>query len=66
MDKHVTLLRPQAHKPVRTIRIRIHTTHQHPAGVVRITDTQVQAGSTATGWVPHVTEMPWVVGVRGG
>ena len=26
MDKHVTLLRPQAHKPVRTIRIRIHTT----------------------------------------
>lgn len=29
----------------------------------KVTDLLLQAGTTATGWVPNVTEMPWTSGV---
>ena len=48
-----------------TIRVRVQATT--PAGASLIVgDVLLQAGSIASGWVPHVTEMPWTAGVVGG
>jgi hypothetical protein len=48
-----------------TIRVRLTVTAPSPAGVT-VADVLLQAGGTASGWVPHVTEMPWTAGVVGG
>lgn len=48
-----------------TIRIRLSAAAPPPAGIT-VADVLLQAGGTATGWVPHVTEMPWIAGVVGG
>lgn len=58
-------VRPQAGKKV--VKIRFRVTADLPAGAsASIGDVLVQAGGTATGWVPHVTELPWMAGVVGG
>ncbi len=52
----------------RVLKVRIRVSVGLPAGgaSVRVADVLLQAGGTATGWVPHVTEMPWTSGVVGG
>jgi len=50
---------------VLTIRLRVQTTTT-TAGTTGVYDVLLQAGSTATGWVPHVTEMPWTSGINAG
>jgi hypothetical protein len=50
---------------VLTIRLRIQATTT-TTGTTGIYDVLLQAGSTATGWVPHVTEIPWTAGITAG
>lgn len=52
-------------RPV-TIRMRVTCTPPTPASRIRVADLLLQPGNTATGWVAHVTEMPWLAGVVGG
>ena len=33
---------------------------------VTVTDVMVQPGRSVSGWLPHVTELPWAAGVVGG
>ncbi len=63
--KALNLQPKQGGRPIHKIRLRIQTTHENPDGATTLADIQLQAGGTATGWVPHVTEMPWVAGVVG-
>lgn len=35
------------------------------AGQVRVTDVMLQPGASVSGWLPHVTELPWSSGVTG-
>ena len=48
------------------VRVRLVATLPTTAGSVTISDVLLQPGAIATGWVPHVTEMPWMAGVIGG
>lgn len=41
-----------------TLRLEI----KDPVGV-KVTDVQLQPGAAASGWLPHVTELPWSAGV---
>lgn len=60
-------IQPQGgQEKVLKLRLRI-TVAGLPAGAaVEITDTMLQAGTIASGWAPHVTELPWTTGVAGG
>jgi len=42
-----------------TVRIEI----ADPAAPVTVTDVMLQPGGAASGFLPHVTEMPWSAGV---
>lgn len=56
--------RGSAARPV-TVRVRLSVAA--PAGAsVTVADVMLQAGGTASGWVAHVTELPWIAGVVGG
>lgn len=57
--RRVTLRNPSISKQTLTIKVKVTT----PDGDVRVTDLILQAGTTGTGWVPNVTEMPWTAGV---
>lgn len=57
-------IRPGESKRIVKVRLRVRVTN--PAGTVTVADVLLQAGGTATGWVPHVTEMPWTAGLVGG
>ncbi|QNL30975.1 hypothetical protein SEA_GAECEO_21 [Microbacterium phage GaeCeo] len=50
---------PNSFKQTLTIQVKVTSA----GGDVKITDLILQAGSTGTGWVPNVTEMPWTAGV---
>ncbi|AVJ49767.1 hypothetical protein PBI_LUCKY3_20 [Microbacterium phage Lucky3] len=50
---------PNTFKQTLTIKVKVTTAD----GDVKVTDLILQAGSTGTGWVPNVTEMPWTAGV---
>lgn len=59
-------VRPQT-ATARPVTIRLRLAVSAPAGAaVVVSDVLLQAGGTATGWVPHVTELPWTAGVVGG
>ncbi len=58
-ERRVVVQNPSTYKQTLTIKVRITT----PEGDVKITDLILQAGTTGTGWVPNVTEMPWTTGV---
>lgn len=46
------------------IKIRI-TAKGAPAGAsVEVTDVQLQPGAGVSGWLPHVTELPWSAGIK--
>jgi len=55
----VTVRNPNSYKQTLTIKVKITTVY----GGVEATDLILQAGTTGTGWVPNVTEMPWTAGV---
>jgi hypothetical protein len=48
---------------VLTVKVRVASGHPSAEGAVTVTDVLFQAGGTVTGWVPHVTEMPWTAGI---
>lgn len=49
-----------------TIRIRLSVAAPAASARLVVGDVLLQAGGIASGWVPHVTEMPWTAGVVGG
>lgn len=53
-------------RKVRTIKMRVKITMPGSSAVLKIADVQLQAGTVATGWTPHVTELPWSQGVTSG
>lgn len=53
------LRNPSSNKQTLTIKVKVLTA----APAVEVTDLILQAGTTGTGWVPNVTEMPWTTGV---
>ncbi|QFG04690.1 hypothetical protein SEA_CHICKENKING_20 [Microbacterium phage ChickenKing] len=57
--RRVIVRNPNSFKQTLVIKVKITT----PDGDVKVTDLILQAGSTGTGWVPNVTEMPWTTGV---
>ena len=57
-------VRPQGGRRPLTVRVRLQA--EAPAGAsVTVADVLLQAGGTASGWVPHVAELPWTSGVVG-
>jgi len=47
----------------RVARITVRVEIVDPAARVDVTDVMLQPGGAASGWLPHVTEMPWSAGV---
>ncbi|WP_300345506.1 hypothetical protein [Nesterenkonia sp.] len=45
------------------IRLRIQVNPLPAGATVEITDLMLQPGGTHSGWLPHVTELPWSAGV---
>ncbi|WIC89578.1 hypothetical protein SEA_GARDENB_20 [Microbacterium phage GardenB] len=59
MIRRVQIANPASYKQTVTIHVKVTTAD---AGV-EITDLLLQPGTTATGWVPAISEMPWTTGV---
>lgn len=59
MMRRAVFRNPNSYKQTLTIKVKVTTAN----GNVKITDMILQAGTTGTGWVPNVTEMPWTTGV---
>uniref|UniRef100_A0AAU6R6Z4 Minor tail protein n=1 Tax=Micrococcus phage Olihed TaxID=3092209 RepID=A0AAU6R6Z4_9CAUD len=57
--RRVIVQNPNSYKETLTVKVKVIT--EDPG--VKVTDLIFQAGTTGTGWVPHVTEMPWTTGV---
>lgn len=57
------IIRPDG-RPVK-IKVKLIVKGLPVAAEVRVTDMMVQPGKVVTGWVPHVTEIPWSSGVAG-
>jgi hypothetical protein len=68
MRRRIAQIRPQDSygKAALTLRVRLTVKDLPDGAQVKVADLLLQAGSTATGWVPHVTEMPWTAGIVGG
>ncbi|MHA7227827.1 hypothetical protein [Glutamicibacter soli] len=45
------------------IKLRIKSSGAPASANVEITDVMFQPGAAVSGWLPHVTELPWVAGV---
>lgn len=45
------------------IRIRIKVENMPEDAEVSVTDVMFQPGGSSSGWIPHVTELPWSAGV---
>lgn len=66
MSLRATQIRPEDGSGKRIITIRVRVAASPPGGAtLRLTDTLLQAGTVTTGWVAHVTEMPWMAGIGG-
>ncbi|WNN95813.1 hypothetical protein SEA_CHIKPIC_19 [Microbacterium phage ChikPic] len=57
--RRTTFRNPSSFKQTLTIKVKVTTA----SGNVKVTDLILQAGTTGTGWLPNVTEMPWTTGV---
>ncbi|AXH48591.1 hypothetical protein SEA_FINNY_19 [Microbacterium phage Finny] len=57
--RRATFRNPSSYKQTLTIKVKVTTA----SGNVKVTDLILQAGTTGTGWLPNVTEMPWTTGV---
>lgn len=56
-------IRPEDSSGKRILTMRVRVTATPPSGAtLRLTDVLLQAGTVTTGWVAHVTEMPWMAG----
>lgn len=64
MRKATQIRRTSIARPL-TIRVRL-TADPGVGRTIRVSDVLLQAGGTASGWVPHVTELPWTAGIVGG
>lgn len=53
-------------KRVAKIRVRISARGLTGDRSVSITDVMLQPGASVSGWLPHVTELPWAAGLVGG
>jgi len=60
--RRVAIQNPNSHLQLNTVQVTIVTA----AGGVEVTDLILQAGTVGTGWVPNVTEMPWIATVTNG
>ncbi|WP_417556250.1 hypothetical protein [Microbacterium sp.] len=47
----------------RVARVKLHIEAANPGDGVLVTDVMLQPGGASSGWLPHVTEMPWSGGV---
>lgn len=47
----------------RVARVTLRLEIANPAAAVDVTDVMLQPGSAASGFLPHVTELPWSAGV---
>lgn len=47
----------------RIARLTIRLEVEDVAGGVDVTDVMLQPGGNPSGWLPHVTELPWAAGV---
>ena len=56
------VLRPGV-KRIAKIKIRIMVNGIPRDAEVRITDIMFQPGGSVSGWLPHVTELPWSAGI---
>jgi hypothetical protein len=64
MAKMMASIKPQTYiKQVLTIRLTLAINGVPTGANVNINDILLQAGDTATGWTPHVTELPWTAGI---
>ena len=52
-------------KKILTMTLRLTADSIPTDATIQVTDVLFQAGDTVTGWVPHVTEMPWTAGIVG-
>lgn len=66
MAQRRATIRPSGGKKALKIRLRITAAAVPEGGAAQVTDCLLQAGSTVTGWTPHVTELPWSAGIVGG
>jgi hypothetical protein len=57
--------RPGSQAHVLTVRVRLRVGALPAGASITVTDMLFQPGSTATGWVAHATEKPWMAGVHG-
>lgn len=48
-------------KRVARVTLRVEVTA--PAAPIDVTDVMLQPGAAASGWLPHVSELPWSAGV---
>ncbi len=47
----------------RVARITLRLEVRNPAAAVDVTDVMLQPGRSASGFLPHVSELPWSAGV---
>ncbi|AUX83484.1 hypothetical protein PBI_STINGRAY_20 [Microbacterium phage StingRay] len=59
MIRRVQIANPANYKQTLTIMVKVTTSDPS----VEVTDLLFQPGTTATGWVPAISEMPWTTGV---
>ncbi|MBO0596596.1 hypothetical protein I2485_06865 [Nesterenkonia sp. E16_7] len=45
------------------IRVRVQVEDLPDEATVEVTDLMFQPGGGSSGWLPHVTELPWSAGV---
>lgn len=57
--RRVVVRNPNSYKQTLTIKVKVSTADPG----VKVTDLILQAGTVGTGWVSHITEMPWTTGV---
>lgn len=52
----------------RVAKITVRVTARGLTGdrAVTVTDVMLQPGASVSGWLPHVTELPWAAGLSGG
>lgn len=48
---------------VATIKVRLMVRGLPADTTITVTDLMLQPGGSRTGWLPHITELPWSAGV---
>lgn len=48
---------------VAKIKVRVTVKALPASSEVVVTDVMMQPGGTASGWLPHVSELPWSAGI---